>query len=438
MGEGTVDMKLSTRLLIFAVIALSGAVVYLGWQSYQASVLSRPEAVESLPQSARSRMPSGSVSAVEPDSQAAADSSEHLPRFPTDALKIAAAAVPKEKKPPSARDIATDAGRLQYFESVTDRYYRNDPLDQAVELLNQLVDGYNQWFHAINEQHKSDLERLDGQATWLTLQQRQIDDYDKRLREKPNPFDRSAVDAYNSMVSHRNDLVKQLNQAIESYKQRENAYNASVQQSNQQVKAQHQQLDALRKAVDEQLEIYKQWTANNGDANFFQELNRFYAQLCQRSWNNQSPELAAMIEQVRQLRRELAGHAMRGHEKSPNGLVVVEATLCRQETCYLVVDTGATSVTIPFSMVDALGLSNHLGREVEVSLAGGVKIMGRELVIPQISVLGMEAADVRAVVLDESEVGVDGLLGLSFLSRFDFRIDRQGPNKLMLTPKKAK
>jgi hypothetical protein len=36
---------------------------------------------------------------------------------------------------------------------------------------------------------------------------------------------------------------------------------------------------------------------------------------------------------------------------------------------------------------------------------------------------------------DEPGVGIDGLLGLSYLNHFDYRLDQQHPNKLILKPK---
>ena len=38
-------------------------------------------------------------------------------------------------------------------------------------------------------------------------------------------------------------------------------------------------------------------------------------------------------------------------------------------------------------------------------------------------------------MLDEPEVGIDGLLGLSYLNRFDFRLDQRSSDKLILKPK---
>ena len=54
--------------------------------------------------------------------------------------------------------------------------------------------------------------------------------------------------------------------------------------------------------------------------------------------------------------------------------------------------------------------------------------------IPQLAVLGMEAENVEAIVLDEFDAGVDGLLGLSYLKRFTFRIHQRHRDKIIIEP----
>ena len=89
-------------------------------------------------------------------------------------------------------------------------------------------------------------------------------------------------------------------------------------------------------------------------------------------------------------------------------------------------------------LVEALGLTGRTGEVIEVSLAGGLRTKGPRLTLPAITVQGLEALDVDAVVLAESTPGVDGLLGMSFLGRFDFELAAAGgtgPRSLLLRPK---
>lgn len=358
---------------------------------------------------------------------------------------------PPSKLPPSApsgQDPATDApsqrqaeqptpepDRLSQFEAVMDRHYRGDPVDEARDSLNQRIDEHNRWVETTKARHEAARTELETESQSLRALKKEIADLDARLAEKPRADDRAVVEAYNALVAERNARVDKYNQLGKAFQRRQAAHNDSVARDQQEMETREQELDSRRAAVEERIAERNRWLDTGEDLSFFQALNRYYADLVKQSRDRETPELAERTSKVRAIRRELAEHAVKGHESAGGGLVIVEATLRRREKCFLIVDTGATVVSVPPALVDAAGLSDQLGKEIEATLAGGVKIRGRELVIPQLSVLGNEAQDVRAVVLDESEAGVDGLLGLSYLNRFDFRIDRSHPDKLILKPR---
>ena len=92
-------------------------------------------------------------------------------------------------------------------------------------------------------------------------------------------------------------------------------------------------------------------------------------------------------------------------------------------------------VTIAPGIVEALGLTRKLGEEIELVLAGGQKIKGRELVLPSVTVAGRTEKDVPAAAVKVSEVGIDGLLGQSFLKRFVYTIDESKKQRLILRPR---
>ncbi|HUT89130.1 MAG TPA: retroviral-like aspartic protease family protein [Thermoguttaceae bacterium] len=322
--------------------------------------------------------------------------------------------------------------RLAEFEAVMDRYFRSAPLGEAVISLDQRIDEHNRWVESTNARHEGTRAELETESESLRAVEKEIKDLDTRLADAPGADDRAAVDAYNALVTQRNALVEQYNQLGKSCQERQAAYNDSVARDQQEIERRQKELDSRRAAFRQQVAEEYRRNETGEDLSFFKRLNRFYADLLEQQRNAETPELAAKISRVRAMRRELAEHAVKRHETAESGLLIVEATLCRHEKCFLIVDTGATVVSISPALVDAAGLSDQLGKETEATLAGGIKIRGRELTIPQLSVLAMDAQDVKAVVLDESEVGVDGLLGLSFLNRFDFRIDRSHPDKLIL------
>ena len=351
------------------------------------------------------------------------------PPPPAGAQQDSSAHAPKGE---AAEEVKPETDRLAELETVMDRYYRGAPLDEARSSLNQRIDEHNRWIESTNARHEAARAELETESQSLHALEREIKDLDNRLADEPGPDDRAAVDAYNALVTQRNGLVARYNQLGKSCQQRQAAYNDSVARDQQEIESRQKALDSRRAAVQQQTAEHNQRIETGEDLSFFKGLSRFYAELQKQSRSGETPELAEKISRVRAVRRELAEHAVKRHESAESGLLIVEATLCRREKCFLIVDTGATVVSISPALVDAAGLSDQLGKETEATLAGGIKIRGRELVIPQLSVLGMDAQDVKAVVLDESEVGVDGLLGLSYLNRFDFQIDRSHPDKLIL------
>jgi aspartyl protease family protein len=83
-----------------------------------------------------------------------------------------------------------------------------------------------------------------------------------------------------------------------------------------------------------------------------------------------------------------------------------------------IVDTGASTVTIPSSTADRLGLSIDSGNPIrKVVTASGV-IDAPEVILPSITVEGWEVANITALVVDIPSQSDLGLLGLNFLERF--------------------
>ena len=64
--------------------------------------------------------------------------------------------------------------------------------------------------------------------------------------------------------------------------------------------------------------------------------------------------------------------------------------------------------------------------EADLVLAGGVRLRGRHVELKELTVAGVTAWQVPALLVPASEVGVDGLLGLSFLRRFRLSLGPEG------------
>lgn len=98
----------------------------------------------------------------------------------------------------------------------------------------------------------------------------------------------------------------------------------------------------------------------------------------------------------------------------------VTARLEDRENGVFIVDTGASYVTITHAFAQRLRLELEHAPKMLLQTANGVQT-GFVITIEKIELQGVKAARVPAVVIDELGDGVDGLLGLSFLSRFELR-----------------
>lgn len=92
-----------------------------------------------------------------------------------------------------------------------------------------------------------------------------------------------------------------------------------------------------------------------------------------------------------------------------------------------VLDTGASYVVLPWRLAVAIGLQIDPKKTIQTTTATTVETVP-EVIIPEMSVLGKSARNIKAIVKDlPPEAPVDGLLGLSFLRNFRIEIDfRQG------------
>lgn len=146
-------------------------------------------------------------------------------------------------------------------------------------------------------------------------------------------------------------------------------------------------------------------------------------------------ERKAQAEQER-LKKEAAPKEVSFNKES--GHVIVKALLNKKINATLVVDTGASGVLLSKSIGDKLGVmtDKSTGQEnptIQLTLADGRKTEAQFVVLKSVKVQDAEAYDVEAAILRDDKVGVayDGLLGMSFLNRFNFKFDNK-QEKLIL------
>ena len=100
--------------------------------------------------------------------------------------------------------------------------------------------------------------------------------------------------------------------------------------------------------------------------------------------------------------------------------------LNRKARVDLIVDTGATDTVISSTLAKKIGISVNKGRNVLCQVADGRSVMGKQINIKEVRVGGARIYNVQAVVLDSGETGNSpGLLGMSFLNNFVFKVDTE-------------
>ena len=109
--------------------------------------------------------------------------------------------------------------------------------------------------------------------------------------------------------------------------------------------------------------------------------------------------------------------------------IIVEATLNRNVQASLILDTGASIIMLRKSIAEKLGINLDKAKpDMKVTVADGRQINAKHIILESVKVEKVEADNVDAAVLLD-EVGDvsfgDGLLGMSFLKRFNFKIDHK-------------
>lgn len=107
--------------------------------------------------------------------------------------------------------------------------------------------------------------------------------------------------------------------------------------------------------------------------------------------------------------------------------IILKAKLNNKVDAQLILDTGASLVMLRKNVANELGINlDNVKPDMKAQLADGRQVNAKFIVLESIRVEGVEANNVEAsILLDEVGDGSfgDGLLGMSFLKRFNFKVD---------------
>jgi clan AA aspartic protease (TIGR02281 family) len=144
------------------------------------------------------------------------------------------------------------------------------------------------------------------------------------------------------------------------------------------------------------------------------------------AWGSEDVEHQRFLQQLREelaaLQDEIDERPLTCEERA--GQLIVDVMLNDHVKTRLMLDTGATHVSLTRDLADRLQLNLDELSETKVALADGSEADARRVQLESVEVNGFRVADVSALVLmNEASDDVQGLLGMSFLREFLFRVD---------------
>lgn len=331
--------------------------------------------------------------------------------------------------PSAAQTSVGFQARLQALEAQVAQFYRGPSPDAERAEGERDAAALKERIEAFNAQVGRDQAAQARADAGLREDKAAIDALDVRLKAIPTGNDEPANRKYRALLAERNERVKAYNARIDAVREAGAAAAAGLDRQRKEIEAARAALEGRQARLNARIQAFNAFQKEGRDLALFRSLNELLADL--RRAERTRGAAPAELARVRALRRELAAWAAAQERNDPYGLAVAEVRV-GDEPCWFFVDTGAQHVCLPRELVAALGLEGALGAESPLVLAGGLRILGRQLELPVITAGPRAVSKVVASVIPATRIGVDGLLGQSFLRRVSWTLEpgREEPLKV--------
>ncbi|MBU4377096.1 MAG: TIGR02281 family clan AA aspartic protease [Candidatus Omnitrophica bacterium] len=232
---------------------------------------------------------------------------------------------------------------------------------------------------------------------------------DKKSKELKAIDADKAIRRYNTVVSEINSLSAELNKensALKGLYSEEKTISSNLMQKAAKYRGTFQELKDLL-AGGKDIEVG--YEMPDQELLFFEEMNEKVA------------------EMESDFKKDIVNYI------SEENQIIVDALINGTVLARLIVDTGASIVVISRDVAERLGMvSESMDATIEIIMADGTSSNAKPVMLSSIKVGDAEVRNVQAAVLESSLVGgVDGLLGMSFLSGFVVSVDTSS-KKLIL------
>ncbi len=323
--------------------------------------------------------------------------------------------------------------RIAGIESILDQHFRGPQADEARERSNREIEAFNTRSKALNAEVAQARVRMEKALVPALEAYAGLQKVDAGLKASiPDGGDREGNAKYAARIQARNVMADKV-KALNALGQRgADEYNALAARIHAELEQERRRVVADREAVDILAARSDKFAKSGEDIAFFVGVNRLLAEIRTALKGGAGSAVASALTRVRAIRRELGVWAMAEQARNPKGLVVVEA-LVGDEPCWLIVDSGASETILSQELVDATGSGAAQSEAISLVVVGGVRLQGRRFTIPRICAAGQTLSEVSASAIRPTNVGLDGLLGQSFLKAFVYTIDERTPAKLLLT-----
>lgn len=147
--------------------------------------------------------------------------------------------------------------------------------------------------------------------------------------------------------------------------------------------------------------------------------------LIRKKWLNNKLKAEAAIAERESQPRKIEIEQNKGH-------ITIDALLNGKVKANLLLDTGATYVVISAKVAQKLGINlKKEKKELLLQVADGRKVKAKLITLKSIKIEEVQADNVEAAVIFSQTGMGDGVIGMSFLKLYNFKVD-YAKNKLIL------
>ena len=177
----------------------------------------------------------------------------------------------------------------------------------------------------------------------------------------------------------------------------------------------------MRALADEISAVYEQMAADPAVQGAVERLNRAQERVYTLALSSTFQSGVRRLEQLEASVQSGSIQLRRG-----SGVMFATVVLNGTYTQEMMVDSGASFISLPAHLAEKIGVKvTDTDRTITLQLADGRLIPGKLVVLESVRVGEFEVRDVECAVLGPEVPKADALLGMSFLGRFEFRVDPQ-------------